>query len=388
MKLRITQLLTILLLVSIAVYAGDDKKKDKNPHEFKMIHEVETTPVISQDRTGTCWSFATTSFVETELIRMGKNVDLSEMFTVRMRYPFKANNYVRYHGKEQFGPGGQAHDVISVIKEFGFVPNEVYNGMVYGQKKHNHGELGEVLKGFVDGVVKNKSKGLTPVWKYAYEKIIDTYLGTPPSEFEYEGEKYTPVSFRDAMGFNPCDYVEITSYTHHPFYEKFVLEVNDNFSRDYYYNVPIDDLVKIMDNALENGYSVCYDADVSSKNFKSKDGYGIYVDEDAELKAEDDDDEDPQPEEETVVTQEMRQKAFDNYRATDDHLMHITGLAENQEGTKFYYTKNSWGIKSKGKERKYKGFWYLSEQHIRMYTIAIMVHKDAIPADIRTKLGL
>lgn len=369
--------LTALLVLTVCIYA-DDKKKV--PHEFEMVTQVKTTPIRSQDATGTCWNYATKSFIETELIRMGKGqIDLSEMFTVRMRYPFKTENYVRYHGKLNFGQGGQAHDVMDVIREFGMVPEEAYTGKTWGQEKHNHSELAAVLKAMIDAVIKKKNP--TPVWKDAVNQVLDVYLGEIPTEFTYKGKKYTPKSFTKEMGFNPDDYVEITSYTHHPFYKKFILEIPDNFDHSYYYNLPIDELMKVIDNALESGYSVAFDGDVSDKFFFTKKDYAVVPEDEKNTEAE-------EPEKEKTVTQKMRQEKFDNYKITDDHLMHLTGIAKNQEGTKFYYTKNSWGTERKGKERQFKGYWYMSEQYVRLATIAIMVHKDAIPAEIRSKLKI
>lgn len=371
-------LLSALLALSVLVFAEDDKKKI--PHEFKMVKEVKTSPVISQGSTGTCWDFATTSFIESELFRMGKGfIDVSEMYTVRMRYPFKTENYVRYHGKVNFGQGGQAHDVMDVIREFGMVPHEVYEGKVWDQERHNHNELAAVLKGMIDGVIKRKRP--TPVWKEAVSKVLDVYLGEVPEKFEYDGKTYTPKSFAKELGINPDDYVELTSYTHHPFYKPFVLEIPDNYDYSYYYNLPIDELMKVYDNAIETGYSVAFDGDVSDKFFFGKKGYAVVPEDDSETESD-------EPEKEKQVTQEMRQEHFDNFKISDDHLMHITGIAENQEGTKFYLTKNSWGTESKGKERQFKGYWYMSEQYVKLATIAIMVHKDAIPADIKSKLGI
>jgi len=370
-------LLIAFFVLSVCIQAHDKKKI---AHEFEMVTQVKTTPVTSQGSTGTCWNFAATSFVETELIRMGKGmINISEMFTVRMRYPFKAENYVRYHGRVNFGQGGQAHDVMDVIQEFGMVPYEVYTGKTWDTDKYNHSELASILKGMIDAVIEKRNP--TPVWKKAINRVLDVYLGEVPIEFIYKGKTFTPKSFTKELGFKPDDYVEITSYTHHPFYEKFILEIPDNYDNSFYYNVPVDELINIIDNALENGYSVAYDGDVSDKFFFSKKGYAVVpenrFEEDSET-----------PEKEIKVTQKMRQEQFDNFKITDDHLMHLTGIAKNQEGTKFYYTKNSWGTKRKGKERQFKGYWYMSEQYVRLSTIAIMVHKDAIPHKIKSKLNI
>lgn len=379
------KLLFVVLFVPFIISAQGKKKKDA--YEFEMIYEVKTTPVKNQAKTGTCWSFATTSFVETELIRMEKGEHiLSPIFNVRYTYPDKAANYVRYHGETNFGMGGQAHDVTHVIKNYGFVPDEIYNGKNINEDEHNHGELDAMLKSIVDVVTKNKGGKVTPRWKEVFESTLDIYLGVPPTEFTYQGKTYTPKSFVQSLGFNPDDYVELTSYSHHPFYTQFELEIPDNWTEDKYYNLPIDELVKIIDYALENGYSVAWDGDVSEKEFEKKKAYAIVpADEIADDSQKEDDDEEKNegPIKEKIISQEMRQESFDNYTTTDDHLMHITGLAKDQTGAKFYYTKNSWGTK----DRKYNGYWYMSEPYVRLKTIAIMVHKNAVPAEIRNKLG-
>jgi len=372
----------LILIVPFLVSAQGKKKKEQ--YEFTMIKEVKTTPVKNQAKTGTCWSFAAMSFIETELIRMGKGEHiLSPMWNVRYTYLPKAINYVRYDGSTNFGMGGQAHDVINVIREHGFVPLEIYSGMNINEDEYDNGELDAVLKAILDAV--NKGKKLTPRWRDVIESTLNVYLGIPPKEFTYQGKTYTPKGFADSLGFNPEDYIELTSYSHHPFYSKFDLEIPDNWTKDKYYNVPIDELILIIDNAIANGYSVAWDGDVSEKEFDKKNGYAIVpIKEVSEEADKDEEDKDEQPIQEKVITQEMRQETFDNHTTTDDHLMHITGIAEDQTGAKFYYTKNSWGTKDK----KYGGYWYMSLPYVRLKTIAIMVHKDAIPPEIKTKLGM
>lgn len=368
----------ILLFTSFLVFAQEEEVKDK--HQFNILTEVKTTPVKNQGRSGTCWAFATTSFVETELLRLGNDsIDLSEMYSVRRKLLPMAENYIRYHGKSNFGEGGQAHDVINAIKDFGFVPESIYSGKNIGLDNHNHGEMTAVLTGMLEGIQKNKSGKLTPKWKEAIESVLDIYLGEIPEKFEYKGKKYTPISFTESTGFNPDDYVEITSYLDAPFYKQLILPLPDNWTNSQYYNIPIDELLEIIDNALEKGYSVAWDGDSGRDNFLRKECYAVIPEEldDKNQKTEG-------PEKEKNITQEMRQTAFENYDVTDDHLMHLIGVAENQEGTKFYYTKNSWGTK----DRKYDGYWYMSESYIRLKTVAIMVHKDSIPTEIREKLGL
>jgi len=356
------------------------KAQDLSGYKFKNVKEIKNTPVENQQATGTCWSFATTSFIEAELIRMGKEpMDLSEMYFVRYAYLDKADNYVRFHGTANFGQGGQAHDVINVVKKYGFVPEDQYKGLNYGSEIHNHSELVSVMKGFLDGMLKSSKP--SQVWDVAFMAILDTYLGAEVKSFDYKGRSYTPAGFTKSLDFNPGDYIELTSYNHAPFYSEFVLEIPDNWSFDKYYNIPVDDLVKIVDNSLDNGYTVCWDGDISEKGFSHTNGVAV-VPEDKVT----DETEATQsgPVKEKTVTQELRQECFNNYSTTDDHLMHLTGTVEDQNGNRFYLTKNSWGAES----NTMGGKLYMSVPYVRLHTIAILVHKDAIPKDIKLKLGI
>ena len=375
-------LVSVIVIASVFLYSVNLSltAQDLSGYKFKNVKEIKNTPVENQQATGTCWSFATTSFIESELIRMGKeSLDLSEMYFVRYAYLDKADNYIRLHGSANFGQGGQAHDVINVVKKYGFVPEDVYKGLNYGSEIHDHSELEPVLKGFLDGLIKNSK--LSQVWEKAYTAILDIYLGAEVGSFDYKGKSYTPAEFSRNMNFDPDNYIELTSYNHAPFYSEFILEIPDNWSFDCYYNIPVDDLVRVVDNAMDKGYTVCWDGDVSEKGFKHTNGVAVIM---AEGKTVDVEAASPAPVEEKIITQELRQECFDNYSTTDDHLMHLIGTAEDQDGKRFYLTKNSWGEKS----NTLGGKLYMSVPYIRLHTIAILVHKDAIPEDIKLKLDL
>ncbi|RUT78035.1 aminopeptidase C [Ancylomarina longa] len=386
--------LIVLAFASQDILIAQEKKIDNK--EFTTVVEVKTTPVKDQQSTGTCWCFATTSFIETELLRLGApELDLSEMYTVRLAYTQKAERYFRLHGMGNYSEGGQAHDVINVVKKYGFVPQNVYAGNQYGSKYHIHQEMVKSTKAMLDEIVKNPNKKITPVWLPSLNGVLDTYLGKVPTKFEYDGKEYTPQNFVEEMGFNTNDYVELTSYSHHPFYQLVDLEIPDNWSNDMYYNLPIDELMDVMNYALNNGYSVCWDGDVSEKGFSHRKGYAILpaqVEKDmsnSEIAKWEDDvknksDKDTESLKEPKVTQQMRQATFNDYETTDDHLMHLTGIVKDQNGTLYYKTKNSWAADS----NKFGGYLNMSEAYVRLKTIAIMVHKDAIPQDLRKKLGL
>ncbi|OGF62793.1 MAG: hypothetical protein A2Y62_12000, partial [Candidatus Fischerbacteria bacterium RBG_13_37_8] len=305
-----------------------DASSKKPVHIFTTDIEVKRTPVKDQYKTGTCWSFATVSFLESELLRTGKGeFDLSEMFIVRHIYPEKALLYIRNHGKANFEQGGQSHDALTAIKQHGIVPENIYTGMHIEENRHNHGELSAVLKGFLDGVLLNKGGKITPMWPDAFNAILDAYLGKPPSEFPYKGTTYTPKSFfNEVLKLNLDDYIELTSYNLYPYYQKVHLDIPDNWSHSSdYNNVPIDDLEAIVDYALKNGYSVAWDGDVSEKEFSSKEiGYAVVPEKDwADKTTAEQEAEIAEPEIEKEITQELRDRTFNNFTTTDDHLMHI-----------------------------------------------------------------
>lgn len=390
----------LALFLFFPVIAGDGNN-DTEGYVFEDVMVLPATPVQDQHRTGTCWSFSGLSFLESEMLRRGKSaVNLSEMFIVWHTYAEKAKKHVRVHGNLNFSAGGAFHDVTNMISRYGIVPESVYKGLEYGEEKHVHGEMDRVLRDFVDAVIENKNRKLTASWYDAYTKTLDSYLGEIPQRFQYDGKSYSPLTFADEyVGLDMDDYVEITSYTHHPFYSKFILEVPDNWSWDEMYNVPLNEMEEIIDYSLNNGFTMAWAADVSEKGFASGNKGVAVVPEmpeadmtDAEIsKWEELPDrekenelyklENPVPEKE--ITQEMRQAAFDNFETTDDHGMHIIGIAEDQEGNTFYKVKNSWGDYN-----SYNGYFYVSKPYVNYKTMCIMVHKDGIPEQIKKKLKL
>jgi len=396
MNLKIYFLSVLMFPVSLILVAQEKEQKTDSGYVFTIVKKIPVTPVKNQARSGTCWSFAGISFLESELLRMKKDTfDLSEMYFVRKAYEAKARNYVRLHGIANFGEGGQAHDVMNVLRENGMMTEAAYTGLANGQIKPSHTELEALLTAMVGVISKNPAGKLSPEWMNAISAVMDVYLGNVPAEFGTP--KTTPIEFANKI--NPNDYVELTSYTHHPYYTAFSLEVPDNWSGNLYYNVMPDELVRIMDNALSSGFTVDWDGDVSDKGFSHKNGVAIIPEvnlenmsvaersqweklSEKERKIQFYTFEKPVPEK--TITSEMRQAAFDNYSSTDDHLMHITGTVTDQNGKRYFRTKNSWAAES----NSLGGYLNMSEAYVRLNTIAIMVHKEAIPKDIRKKLGI
>ncbi len=367
---------------------------------FTTIDSVGITPVKDQHRSGTCWAFSTLGFLESEILRTkGKIVDFSEMYVVSKTMMDRATYCVRMYNDVKFAAGGSAYDVIYCMKHYGLVPQEAMPGIRYGSSPADtlpvHAELDKVASGYLNALTGMKK--LTPVWREGLQAIYDTYLGACPTEFQYEGKKYTPLSYVESLGLDADDYVSLTSYTHHPFYQTFALEVPDNWRMDQMYNLPIDELMRVIDNAIQAGYTLAWGADVSEIGFTRK-GIGVMPQDEkgaditgsdmakwvgmSKDKQKEELTKKPLPEKE--VTQEMRQQAYDNWETTDDHGMQIFGIAKDQTGKKYYMVKNSWGkIKS-----DYKGIWYISEAFMRYKTNDVLVHKNAIPEDIRVKLKL
>lgn len=355
----------VALLIAFAgflAFAGVAQEKEV----FIIEKEIKHLPVISQGSTGTCWSFATTSFLESEIMRKGfPATDLSEMFFVYHAYEDKTEQFLLYHGHNNFGEGGQAHDVMNVLREKGMATFDDFTGEKVNDR-YSHRNLVNELDSVVNAL-NRKRKDFDASDISEIEPALKTYIGKLPKKMKTPEGKLTPSEFPGKVEINPDDYIEISSYTHHPFYQPFVLEVPDNWAHGLYYNLPIDELMEVIDFSLDNGYSVCWDGDTSERTFTHKKGK-------ADL-----------PKEQIgKVDQEMRQETFLNRTTTDDHLMHVIGLSKDAEGRKCYYTKNSWGAQS----NDYGGYLHMTEDYVRLKTIAILVHKDAVPVNIREKLHL
>ncbi len=376
------------------------KSNQPKGYQFTDIKRLPATSVKDQARAGTCWAWSGISFFESEMIRMGKEpIDLSAMYIVRHAYSDKATKFVRLHGSMNFAVGGAFCDVMHVIKNYGIVPMDVYKGLNYGEPNHAFGEIDDVLAGYINAVIKNSNKKLSTAWKKGFDGILDAYLGEEPEKFEYKGKEYTPRTFADeVVGLNMDDYVSLTSFTHHPFYSQFAIEVPDNWLWGMSYNLPIDELAQVMSNAIDNGYTFAWASDVSERGFQtSQPGVAVVPTTDtkemsgAEIakweampkgnQTPDAFRQGPAPEKE--ITQEMRQQEFDNYLTTDDHGMHVIGKAKDQNGTVYYIVKNSWN-----QYNKFGGYFYASEPFMKYKTMNIIVHKNAIPKDIRKKLGI
>ncbi|WP_108821534.1 aminopeptidase C [Dysgonomonas sp. Marseille-P4361] len=369
-------------------------------YQFSVVKENPITSIKNQGSSGTCWSYSGLAFLESEIIRMGKGEhDLSAMYVVRRNYADKADKYVRTSGNINFAQGGSFADVVETLDTYGVIPMDLYTGLNYGEKLNNHGELEAGISGYVKGISEKKSRRLSTAWVNGLNGLLDAYFGDVPAEFEYQGKKYTPQSLAESLGLKSSDYISLTSYTHHPFYAPFALEIPDNWRWSLSYNLPIDELMEVFDNAINNGYTVAWASDVSEVGF-TRNGIAVMPDDEApenvgsdqahwlglpqgeknnrlKSKAE------AGPVKEKVITQKMRQIAFDNQETTDDHGMQIYGIAKDQNGGKYYMVKNSWG-----ETGAYKGIWYASESFVKYKTMSIVIHKDALPKAIAKKLGV
>lgn len=390
------------LMLPAFVYAQDDlirkiesnksyntitvNDKDDRKYKFTKLIDLEHTDVCNQASSGTCWSYSTNSFIESEMMRIGKPpIKLAEMFSAHGVYMDKADNYVRMHGSVAWGDGGSLHDVIDMYAKYGAMPQEAYTGLHYGTTKNKFAEMQALLKAMLDAVISNPNGKLTPSWKKAYKEVLDSYLGAIPEKFKWDNRTYTPKSFAaERVGIHPEDYVEISSFTTAPYYKKTVLMVPDNWSFARVHNVQLPDLTDIIDNALNKGFTVAWATDVSEKYFSWKNGVAFVPEKDYE----DMDDSEKKymfdgPKLERVITPEKRQLAFDNYETTDDHGMHIVGMATDQKGKKYYIVKNSWGDKN-----DYKGYIYVSKSYVLYKTTAILLHKNGIPNRLREKMNI
>jgi len=388
-----------LVLIIYFVLPGFAQAPDiPEGYHFKIVANQPATSIKNQYLSNTCWSFSVLSMLESELIRQGKGeYDLSEMFIVRHVYEEKAVKYVRMHGSVNFGGGGFFHDVLKIISAYGIVPDEVYSGLTMGEENHIHTEMDNVLKSYVDDIIQNQNQKLTPVWHQGFSSLLDSYLGEISAHFQYDGQTYDPISFSLKLGLNPQDFIQISSFTHHPFYEQFILEVPDNWAWGSVYNVPLDEMLEIMYHAIEKGYTIAWSADISEKGFSWQNGIAVVPDIDLTNLEETEREkwmELTQKEKEKMmfsfngpvpekkISQEFRQTGFDNYTTTDDHGMHITGLATDKHGNKYFLVKNSWGLSGS----PYNGYLYVSDPYVRFKTIAIIVNKNALPDRILKKL--
>lgn len=391
--MRKLMFMALTLCISFGAFAQDNlvKSLDKNASDqakdkfvFTPIINLENSPIKNQGSSGTCWSYSGNSFIESEMIRMGKDfVDISEIYTARCAYLERAKNYVRMHGNIGWGDGAELHDVVQIFDKYGAVPYAQYTGLNYGTDINRFGEMQAALEGFLKGIVENKNGKLTKNWFNAFQSALDAYLGVAPSNFTFNGKNYTPQSFaKDVVGIHAEDYMELSSFTYAPFYKQTLLMVPDNWSFQSVWNVQLDELEDIVDNALQNGFTVAWATDVSERYFSWKNGVAFVPEKEfSDMDEKERADLFNGPKKEKVITPQVREDAFDDYSTTDDHGMHIVGLAKDQVGTEYYIVKNSWGTKN-----DHEGYLYVSKNFFRYKTTAILLHKDAIPSTIKRKL--
>lgn len=366
----------------------DKNGSDSSKAKFKFTETVAlaNTSVKNQASSGTCWSYSTNSFLESEMYKAGKEpVELAQIFSARNVYADKADSYIRMHGSLEWGDGGACHDVINMYAKYGAMPQAAYTGLHYGTSKNKFAEMQSVLKAMLDAWVKNPNGKLSPNWKEAFNAVMDSYLGKVPESFTWNGKNYTPKSFaKEVVGLDPKDYIELSSFTTKPYYQKTMLMVPDNWSFDMVYNVKMKDITDIIDYALGKGYTVAWATDVSEKSFSWKNGVAYVPEKDYD----DMSDEEKKvifdgPKPERIITPELRQQAFDNYSTTDDHGMHIVGLAKDLNGKEYYIVKNSWGTTN-----DYKGYLYVTKAYVQYKTTAFLLNKKAIPQELRSLMNI
>ena len=367
---------------------------------FTVTKENPITSIKNQASSGTCWSFSGVGFLESEVLRMKKvEVDLSDMYIVRRNYADKAEKFIRLNGNLNFAQGGSFADVIETLNEYGVLPESAYQGLNYGETLHKHSEMEKALSGYINAINSNPNRKLSTAWFNGFNGILDAYMGAVPKDFQVDGKTYTAQEYAKSLGLDANNYVSLTSFTHHPFYQTFAIEVPDNWRWALSYNLPMDELIQVLDNAINNGYTIAWATDVSEIGF-TRDGVAVIPDENAPENIGSDQahwlglrqaEKDSQlkmkvgqgPVKEKEITQEMRQIAYDNRETTDDHGMQIYGLAKDKNGNKYYMVKNSWG-----ETGKYKGLWYASEAFVKYKTISVVVNKESLPKDITKKLNL
>lgn len=392
--------LAVAAIVALGANA-QEKKNEANKPVFTTIKENKITSIKDQNRSGTCWAYSTLSYFEAEILKAtGKTYDLCESFVANKTYMDRAVQVVRLHGDCQFAQGGAAYDVLYCLQNYGICPENAmpFPGSLYGDSLNNFNEFFSLLEPYVNAVARNKGPRISMQWKKGMQGILDSYLGECPASFKYEGKTYTPQTFMNSLGINLDDYVTITSYTHHPFWTQFAVEVQDNWRNPLSWNLPMDDMMRIIDNAVNNGYTVAWGGDVSEEGF-TRTGLAYMCDTKAAQSLAGSDmarwlklsktqktsllDSLGCKVPEIVPTQEMRQQRFDNWELTDDHGMLIYGIAKDQFGKEYYMVKNSWG-----ETGDYKGIWYMTKAFIAANTMDYMVNKNAIPKDIRKKMGI
>ena len=387
-----------LFLAAVALIAT--ASLNAQGYEFTVVKENPITSIKNQSNSGTCWSFSGVGFLESELIRTGKGEhDLSEMYIVRRNYADKADKYVRVGGNLNYAQGGSFADVVETLDEYGVIPDADYTGLNYGETTHRHSEIEAGLSGYVKAIAEKKNRKISPVWKTGLNGILDAFFGAVPQNFTYQGKSYTPQSFAKSLGLEAKNYISLTSFTHHPFYAPFALEIPDNWRWSNSYNLPVDEFMQVIDHALNNGYTVAWATDVSEIGF-TRNGIAVIPDDEAPENVGSDQAHwlglsqndknaalrkkiEEGPVKEKAITQEMRQIAYDNQETTDDHGMQIYGIAKDQNGNKYYMVKNSWG-----ETGKYKGIWYASEAFVKYKTMSIVINKASLPSATASKLGV